>query len=263
MVVNTETAFDVSAADDGQAADDGAASAVASLEHESDDLWKQYPAVAWLTLTAPLWISALVLAGVTIWRGAETARLVVLATLTATAAGRFIIWGGGDSTVGLTALELAGVMLCMDFMCAVLLTWHAGFLFHIPWVGPRLRAAVREGTAMLKQKPWMRRLTTLAVLMFVMLPISSTGSIGGSLLGRLLGMSRAATFAVVILGSVLGCSVMLLGAELLEPLMESAGPGVRYAGLAVVVGIGVILSRRYLSTLQGQQVDPGSMDCQQ
>jgi uncharacterized membrane protein len=236
---------------DASSADDDGPDVMSSLEHESNDLWKQHRLVAFGTLTIPVWLSMGILIAAFLVQGSGLVRRLLLATLAAAAAGRFIIWGGdtGSTSIGFSAMQLALVVLYLDTIWAVVLTWHAGFLFHLPWLGQRLRAAVGEGSDLLKRNRWMRRMTVIAVLLFVMLPVSSTGSIGGSLLGRLLGLSQLATFSVVLLGSVIGGAIMLVGAELLEPWFSEVSPLARYGGVVALVVVAFVLSRRYSVSL--------------
>jgi len=177
-----------------------------SLEHESDDLWKQNRAAAIATLTLPVWSSVALFAVAALWGGVSLVRKLVVAVAASLVAGRLIILGGDSANqpAGFSAIQLALLVLYLDAVWAVILTWHAGALFHVPWLGNRLKSAVQEGSSLIRQNRWMRNATFVAVLCFVMLPISSTGSIGGSLLGRLLGLSRRATLTVVLIGSVLG-----------------------------------------------------------
>ena len=220
---------------------------MSSLEHESDDLWNQHRLIALATLSLPVWASLVALAFAAGWGGLAFAKKLIVATIASAAAGRFVIWSGtsSDEIPGLSAWQLALLVLCLDAAWAVVLTWHAGVLFQVPWFGSRLRDAVREGRLLLKNNRWMRRMTVIAVLVFVMIPISSTGSIGGSLLGRLLGLPRRATLLAVIAGSVLGCAVMLAFAEALAPWFQNVSPAMRYGGIAMVVLCGLVLSRRY------------------
>lgn len=220
---------------------------MSSLEHESDDLWKEHRIAAIATLALPVWASVAALVVAVFWGGLSLARQLIVATMASAAAGRFIIWIGSDTNqaLGLSAIQLALLVLCLDTIWAIVLTWHAGMLFHVPWLGPRLQAAVREGSLLLKTNRWMRRMTVVAVLTFVMMPISSTGSIGGSLLGRLLGLSRRATLATVLAGSILGGAVMLGFAEALAPWFQKVTPAIRYGGIVILALIGFVLSRRY------------------
>lgn len=226
-------------------------SVMSSLEHESNDLWKQHRLVAVATLTIPLWLSTAVLVAAFLWQGTALVRKLLAAAFGVFLAGRIIILGGDADSVSsrLSAAHLAFVALYLDTIWAVVLSCHAGFLFHVPWLGRRLKAAVCEGNDLLQRNRWMRRLTVAAVLLFVMLPVSSTGSIGGSLLGRLLGLSRLSTVTVVLIGSLLGGILMLLGAELLAPWVSGVSPAVRYGGLAAIVVLAYVLSRRYRMSL--------------
>lgn len=220
---------------------------VLSLEQESDGLWKKHRFAAAATLTLPIWASVAAIVTAFLWGGFSLVRKLIVATVASAAAGRFIIWTGGETNqaTGFSAIQLALLVLCLDAIWAIVLTWHAGILFHVPWLGPRLRAAVSEGSLLLKSNRWMRRATVIAVMAFVMMPISSTGSIGGSLLGRLLGLSRAATLATVLLGSVFGGAIMLGFAEALAPWFQDIPPAVRYGGIAIIVLMGYVLSQRY------------------
>ena len=112
-----------------------------------------------------------------------------------------------------------------------------------------MRSAVHEGTQLLNANPWMRQVTIGVVLALVMLPISSTGSIGGSLLGRLMGLSRNTTLAVVVLGSVLGCGLMLAGAEVFNHWFDDSSYVVRYSGIAVVLLVLLVLTKRYQKSI--------------
>ena len=218
-----------------------------SLERESDSLWKHNRLVAVATLTLPIWLTTTVLAVAAVQGGFTLVRQLVLAILASLVAGRLIILRGESAVqpIGFSATELALLVLYLDTIWAVVLTWHAGVLFHVPWLGRRLKAAVQEGSVLVKRNHWMRNVTVAAVLCFVMLPISSTGSIGGSLLGRLLGLSRRGTLTVVLIGSVLGCAMMYAGAEVLKKHVDVSHPGIRYGGIAVLMLLFFILSRRY------------------
>lgn len=229
-----------------------------SLEREADSLWRKHPVVSALTLTTPLWFGGAALLAVCVMAGVDAARRLILTIVAAAAAGRFIIWTGQATEDGFTAGQLALLVLCLDIVWAVVLTWHAGVLFHVPWVGAMLKRIVGDAQALLRANRWLRRATVLGVLAFVMLPISSTGSIGGSLLGRLLGLTRAGTFLTVLLGSLLGGGIMLWGADQLRPWLEDIGPTATYSVIAALVVLGYMVSSHYRKTLKKISSDPAS-----
>ena len=230
-----------------EASADDSGQLVVALERESDGLWRQNRVGAAITLTMPLWLGFAAATVAYVYGGMQLVQKLVVATVASLVVGRLIIIGGesGDGPVGFSSLEFAVLVFCLDVVWAVVLCWHAGFLFHVPWLGVRLKAAVHEGTQLLKANRWMRRVTIGVVLALVMLPISSTGSIGGSLLGRLMGLSKNSTLVVVVVGSILGCGLMLAGAEVLNRWVDQSSYALRYSGIAIVMLFLFVLTKRY------------------
>ncbi len=140
---------------------------------------------------------------------------------------------------------------------AVIVTFHMSVLFRLPLLGDWLKVLVEEGRSLIQSQRWMRRLTVAGVVTFVMFPLASTGSLGGSILGRLLGLSRIGTLAAVITGSVLGCSVMYFGAGLITKWLDRDNPIVQAAGVAIVVVLVILLSGRYRKLTRAT----GQSDC--
>jgi uncharacterized membrane protein len=164
--------------------------------------------------------------------------------------GRFVILGGEDPDARealrfFSRFELLLMVFWLDLMTACVLAFHCGFLFKMPWIGRRLAGLVEDGRLILALHPWMRRATFAGLVAFVMFPLAATGSVGGSIFGRLLGLSRSATFAAVVLGSALGSGVMYLGAGVLNRYLNRDDPWMLVGGAAVIVGVIVLLNYRY------------------
>jgi predicted tellurium resistance membrane protein TerC len=98
--------------------------------------------------------------------------------------------------------------------------------------------------------PWMRRATFIGLVIFVAVPLAMTGSVGGSILGRLLGMSRVGTFAGVIIGNLLGSALMYFGSGVLRNILKQDDPLLLIGGIIVVGLIGYVLLRRYQQTMK-------------
>lgn len=221
-------------------------------EHEFNLTFRQRaPVIWWTTLVGPFLATGVLLAVLgALYGGAFVRRLVAIGLATGFLLGRFVILGGDDPEIVeaqrfLSRLELTLMVIWLDLMTASVLAFHSGFLFKLPWIGRRLAGLVEDGQFILKLNPWMRRATFAGLVAFVMFPLAATGSVGGSIFGRLLGLSRAATFAAVMVGSVLGSSVVYFGAGMLGRYIDRNNPWMLVSGAVVIVGIIYLLNSRY------------------
>jgi uncharacterized membrane protein len=215
-------------------------------EHERDfyvAFRRNHPAV-WLgTLIGPpaLTVAIVVLIGVFI--SAEyCGRLIAISLVTFFGLGKFAIVVPNE---WMSKEALFVMVLYMDLLVAVLLVCHAGFLFRIPILGPKLLALTEDGQVMLRRFPWMRRVTFFGIIAFVMFPLAATGSVGGALFGRLLGMSRIATLMGIVIGSMLGCGVMYFKAGLVQQYFDPKNPWTTGGGIAFIIVIVIVLNMRY------------------
>jgi len=219
-------------------------------------LRKRNPLVWWLTLFTPFVLTPIVTAGLYLIQGpAYVNKLLATASATMFLLGRFVILGGRaesmpDTKFPFSAWELSCLVVYMDLMVALLVVFHIGFLFRLPWLGRRLAVAAMEGRAILARQPWMRRLAFAATVAFVMFPLASTGSVGGGILARLCGMSRIAALVAIMLGSMLGCATMYLGAGLINRYLEKDSPVTVASGIALVLASILLLSWLYRRALR-------------
>ncbi len=226
-----------------------AADLQAVVDHDQFErsLRKDRPLLWWSTLLGPVVVTGLILAGLFVANGGKYfVDLVIRIVSTFFFFGRFVILdGAGSQLVGFSSEKLFLMVFYMDAMTACLLAFHASFLFRLPFFGAQLRGLVDDGQIILRAHPWMRRTTFLAIVLFVMFPLAATGSIGGSLFGRLMGMSRWSTFLGVVIGSFLGCAAMYFGASLITEYLDRNNPFVRFGGIAFVAAIILALNHRY------------------
>ena len=222
-----------------------------------DNAWKDeaafrsnYPFVWWLTLVGPFILTGFILLAV--WKFTSMSAMWRL-LLTAVAyffLGKAVILGGSesnglDSPSFFATEQLVVLSLYMDAMTACVLAFHLGFLFRLPTVGTKLKALVEDGQFILNSNSWMKRATFLGLVAFVMLPLAATGSVGGAVFGRLLGMSRLWTFMGITLGNVLGCVLAYFCSELITRFIGRDNPMLWIGGIAAIVGIVFLLNHRY------------------
>ena len=212
---------------------------------------REHPVAWWLTLVGPIFLTLLILAIIGAFKGpAFVGRLVTTAVATFFFFGKLVILGGTNGEVDLirsffTTEELVVLVLYLDLVTACVLTFHLGFLFKLPLIGSKLTDLILDGQFILHSNPWMKRMTFLGLVVFVVLPGPATGSTGASIVGRLLGMSRLGTFVAIVLGSLLGCAGYYLGAEFMRPYIAGENRAFLIGGVVVLVGLVLLLNYRY------------------
>ena len=212
---------------------------------------REYPVIWWLTLVGPFVLTSAVVFLVWEFAGPRVVwRLISTAVATFLFFGKFVILGGSDGDLldtasFFTAEQLFLLVLYMDVMTGCLLVFHLGFLFRLPMVGKKLNEIVLDGNFILKSNPWMRHATLLGLVAFVMFPLAATGSVGGSIFGRLLGLGRLPTIAGIAVGNILGCALMYFGSELITRYVGRDNPLLMVGGIAVIAAILFLLNYRY------------------
>ena len=173
------------------------------------------------------------------------------ALLTFFVLGRFVLLAGieGEVTermakIAMKPSELFVLVTYLDFIVALFVTFHLGILFKVPKVGPKLAMLAWDGKFFMDSQPWIKRMAFAGLVGFVIIPFSTTGSIGGSILGRLLGLSRRVTVFGVLCGSVLGNGIMYLFAKQINKYLQDNWT-FRIIGLLIIVAICVLLEWRY------------------
>ena len=215
------------------------------------ELRKKRPLIWWVTLVGPFALTLLLLALLFLAYGESYVRqLVITAVVTFFALGKFVILGGEEAGMSqipdfLTREQLFLLVVFLDLMTATILVFHMGVLFKIRGLGKRLLNLVEDGQFILANRPWMKRMTFLGTVAFVMFPLAATGSVGGSIFGRLLGMKRRSAFLAIAIGSVLGCGLMYFGAGLINRYLDRKSPSVMIGGILVIILVMVILNLRY------------------
>jgi uncharacterized membrane protein len=135
------------------------------------------------------------------------------------------------------------VIFLIDVASALFVVWNFDLTLKIPLLGQLLEKGMTAARDYTEAQPWIRRLSTIGLIFFVFFPLQGTGTMNGSILGRLLGMDEARVFASVCVGSLASCLVISLGADVLldvyqeDPILGVALLiAVALAAAAVVVG---------------------------
>ena len=200
----------------------------------------------WLgTLIGPLILTIVAFAIVYIAAGPKFCSQLLFATGVSFAfLGRFSII---TPFPGLRPDHLFWMVTFQDVLVALFFAFHVGFMFRVPWIGPKIASLSSDSEFILAHQPWMKRMTFLGLLAFIAFPLAATGSVGGAIFGRLLGLSRWAIFWGSTIGAVIGNSAMLFLAEVVNDYLPADSLIVKWGGIPIIILIIVFLERRYSS----------------
>lgn len=146
--------------------------------------------------------------------GLEVGRAIANEALAAggiflTFVGPSVIFGpavvGTDAFAHLTTWNLVGVTAFFSLASAFFYAFNLDLLERLPRIGPLLHRGRESMRRTLVAKPWIRRWALFGVGFFVVLPLPGSGTLGGSVMGLLAGLSRTATFLSVGLGGMIVC----------------------------------------------------------
>lgn len=224
---------------------------VGAAQRYEDAFRARHPWLWRATLVGPVIVTVALLVMLAMLRGwSWLQKLLATAAATFFFFGRFVILGGHDPELSeiqsfLSRDELFVMLVYMDLALALVLVCHLGALFRLPWIGTRLMGLAEDGRFILGRSPWMKRATFLGTVAFVAFPLAATGSVGGAIFSRLLGMSRRAAFLAISLGSILGCGAMYFGAGLIDRFVDRRSPWLTIGGVAAVALLIVWMNARY------------------
>ncbi|MBS0204462.1 MAG: small multi-drug export protein [Planctomycetes bacterium] len=161
--------------------------------------------------------------------------------------GRFTIVA--SNSLGLPDSLMFWLVTYQDVMVALFFAFHVGFMYRLPWVGPKIAELSVDSEFILAHQPWMKRLTFLGLLAFIAFPLAATGSVGGAIFGRLLGLSRWAIFWGSAIGAVIGNASMLFLNKSIAKMFPALqdDPFMKWGGVPILLLIILLLERRYHS----------------
>lgn len=233
---------------------------IASLEHFEQRFRREQFGLWLATLIGP-WLATVVYLGIyyLLTDGKRTWALMIAAVIAFVAAGRFIIplqetmpdlgkWSkyfGAEDLSKLSPEEMFWWVSFQDVIVALFLSVHIGFMFRLPWIGHKIAELTVDGELILSHHPWMKRFTFLGLLAFIAFPLAATGSAGGAVFGRLLGLNRAAIFWGSAIGGVLGNAAMYFLSAGMNEYLPQDSPIVKWGGVLIIILIIFFLERRY------------------
>ena len=228
------------------------------IHHELIDLEAEFGGLSrwvWIgSFFGPWLIGASILGGYYLYEGVFGLRNLAIAIAgTFLVLGRFVILFGGDDPIQLpngiefqmTSEALFVMLTIMDTLVAFFVAFHMDFLYKIPILGPKLEEMVSDGRFILKHQPWIRNVAFVGLVIFVIFPSSTTGSIGGSIFGRLLGMKRKRVVTAILIGSLIGNGLMLILASWISQYITNDNIWLKLGSVLGMIVILVVVERYY------------------
>jgi uncharacterized membrane protein len=99
---------------------------------------------------------------------------------------------------------IAGSIALVDGEVGLFMVWNFDLAERIPLLGSWIRRFILAGREYLAERPWLSRLYFFGIVVMVMVPFFGSGGVRGSIVGRLLGMSRREVMAAITMGAVIG-----------------------------------------------------------
>lgn len=108
---------------------------------------------------------------------------------------------------------IAATLAFLDFAGGLFMAWNFPLALKIPIVGPWIRQFMEAGQTYLAERPWLEKLYFLGLVLFVSIPFEGSGSITGSIIGRMLGMGKTEVLACITIGGIIGSFCIAIGAD--------------------------------------------------
>jgi len=134
----------------------------------------------------------------------------------------------------------------LDFVGGLFMAWNFPLALKIPYLGPWMARFMASGETYLNRRPWLERLYFLGLVLFVSFPLEGSGSIAGTIVGRMLGMGKKEVLAAITIGGFLGGFAIALGADYIrELLLRDVFVGLSIVALILVVIAIAVMYRSY------------------
>lgn len=125
----------------------------------------------------------------------------------------------------------------LDVSAAMFMVWNFDLATKIPLLGKWIERFVEGGGKIISRHRWLEGVYLFGLVSFVMFPLQGSGGVGGSLLGRILGLKWTEVLAAVTMGAFLGSFAIAIGIEYVLKMFEKS----LLIGATVVAALAVVL----------------------
>ena len=110
----------------------------------------------------------------------------------------------------------------VDVAASMFMVWNFDLALKIPLLGDWINRFVEGGGNIISRHRWLEGLYFFGLVGFVMFPLQGSGGVGGSILGRILGLKKIEVLAAVTLGAFIGSFAIAIGVEYVLRILEKS-----------------------------------------
>lgn len=151
--------------------------------------------------------------------------------------------------MGIPWMTICLSLIVVDILCCLFMLWNFEILGMIPFLGPHITRLMRRGSETISRHAWLERIYFIGLTFFVFIPFQGTGSIAGTILGKMAGMPPVEIFLSVTIGATLQSFFIGLSAYALNKYF---GLNLWYLvafilGLILILTVGSYLWHRFIN----------------
>jgi len=124
-------------------------------------------------------------------------------------------------------------IMMIDIETALFMGWNFDLALKIPVLGRTIESFIGKADEFIRERPWVKNLYFTGIVVLVMVPVTGSGGIRGTIIGNLLGMEKISLFLAIFTGAFIGCFGIALATVFLQELFIQS----ILLGTAVVVAV--------------------------
>jgi len=109
-------------------------------------------------------------------------------------------------------------IMMIDIETALFMGWNFDLALKIPVLGRIMESFISKADEFIKERPWLKKLYFTGIVVLVMVPVTGSGGIRGTIIGNLLGMEKIPLFLAIATGAFIGCFGIALATVFLQEL---------------------------------------------
>ena len=110
----------------------------------------------------------------------------------------------------------------IDVIYCLFLIWNYDWVKSVKWLGPKLKAAEDKGRDRIARSKWFSKAAFFATTMFVLVPFKGAGGMGGTILGRIMGLKPYKVLLAVLIGSMAESLTYSYLSKSISPVLDSS-----------------------------------------